>query len=80
MKRNLKSILKYFVFILITVLVTTVVFKLSKKLDQNTNNALKLATAISSKQLYLDKIPKIDWHDKQFNNLEKLRTGKIILI
>lgn len=79
MKRNLKSILKYFIFILVTVLVTIVVFKLSKHLDQNFDNELQLmATGIIQKQLYSNETDKIDWHDWQLINKEKLQTGKIV--
>jgi len=81
MKRNFKSILKYFIFILITAFVTTVIFKLSKKIDQHDNSDfIQAKRAIVNKQLDSNQIPKIDWHDWEFINLEKLRTGKIIFI
>lgn len=79
MKRNLKSILKYLIFILITIFLTIIVFKLLKQLNQhNSNDDIHLETFIASKQLYSNQTAKIDWHDWEFINMEKLRTGKII--
>jgi len=78
MKRNLKSILKYLIFIVITAIVTTVIFKLSTQFNRYENNETKYGkTDIDSKQLYANKNHnnKIDWHDWEFINIEKQQTG-----
>ncbi|VVC40291.1 Nucleotide-diphospho-sugar transferases,Glycosyltransferase 2-like,Ricin B, lectin [Cinara cedri] len=80
MKRNLKSILKYFIFILTTVFLTIVIFKLFKQFDQHNNNNnnnddVQLEKVFARKQLYSNQTNKIDWHDWEFINLEKQRTG-----
>lgn len=82
MKRNIKSILKYLIFILITALVTTVIFKLSKQLDKNASKNLnfQLESAIADKQINSNPFPKIDWHDWETIYKEKLRTGNSIII
>lgn len=81
MKRNFKSILKYLIYILITALVTTVVFKLSKKLDKNASkNIYVQLEPVADKQINSNPFPIIDWHDWEFINKEKLRTGNTIII
>lgn len=81
MKRNLKSILKYFILIIITVLVTSVIFKLFKRNYQNENHDIvQWETNHVDKHYYLSKFSKIDWHDWKFIHLEKQRTGKIVFI
>lgn len=80
MKRNFKSIVKYLVLILITALATTVFFKLSKLFDNNDGSNMLLEMAVASKQSYSNQTLKIDWHDWELISMEKLRTGKIILI
>lgn len=80
MKRNFKSILKYFAFVLATALVTTVIFKLLKKVDQRDNNDFIWTdtAAANNKRLHSNiQTADVDWHDWEFINMEKLRTGKI---
>lgn len=79
MKRNLKSMLKYLFFILITALVTTIIFKLTIQLNQHENNDTKqsMAAAIVSRNINSNNIAMIDWHDWDLISMEKLRTGKI---
>lgn len=80
MKRNFKSLLKYLIYILITVLLTTVVFKLSKQYDQYdqyNDDAVQKKSPIANKQIYLNQISEIDWHDWEFINVEKQRTGTL---
>jgi len=61
--------------------VTSVIFKLSKKVDyQRDNDYIQSKMAVTNKQLYSIQTPKIDWHDWEFINEEKLRTGKIMFI
>jgi len=83
MKRNLKSILKYLIFVVITALVTTVIFKLSTQFNQYENNkTIHGKMDIANKQLlYANKNHnnKIDWHDWEFTNIEKQRTGNIFI-
>jgi len=82
MKRNLKSILKYLLFIVITALVTTVIFKLSTQFNRYENNkSMHGKTNIADKQLYTNKNHnnKIDWHDWEFTNREKQRIGNIFI-
>lgn len=77
MKRNLKSILKYFIFILITVILTTILFKLFKQFNQYDENGVQLEVInnIANNQLRSNKALKVDWHDWELINMEKLRTG-----
>lgn len=79
MKRNLKSILKYLFFILITAIVTIVIFKLTIQLNQHDNNDTKqlMAAVIANEKLNSNNILMIDWHDRELINIEKLRTGNI---
>lgn len=82
MKRNLKSILKYLIFVVITAFVTTVIFKLSTQFNRYENDETihgKMDNA--NKQLYANKNHdnKIDWHDWEFINLEKQQTGNIFI-
>lgn len=79
MKRNLKSILKYLIFILTTIFLTIVVFKLLKQFNRYNSNDIHLEKVIARKQLYSNRTTKVDWHDWEFINLEKQRTGKIII-
>ncbi|CAH1724070.1 unnamed protein product [Aphis gossypii] len=78
MKRNLKSILKYLLFIVITALVTTIIFKLSTQFNRYGNNkSMREKMDIADKQLYINDNydNKIDWHDWEFANREKQRIG-----
>ncbi|KAF0772537.1 N-acetylgalactosaminyltransferase 6-like [Aphis craccivora] len=78
MKRNLKSILKYLLFIVITALVTTIIFKLSTQFNRDGNNkSMRGKMDIANKQLYINNNydNKIDWHDWEFANREKQRIG-----
>lgn len=78
MKRNLKSILKYLIFIVITAFVTTVIFKLSTQFNQYENDNITYGkTDIDYKQLYVNENHnnKVDWHDWEFINKEKQRIG-----
>lgn len=78
MKRNLKSILKYLLFIVITALVTTIIFKLSTQFNRDGNNkSMRGKMDIADKQLYINNNydNKIDWHDWEFANREKQRIG-----
>jgi hypothetical protein len=79
MKRNLKSILKYLFFILITAFVTIVIFKLTIRINQHENNDTKqlMTAVILNEKLNSNNIPMIDWHDRDLINVEKLRTGNI---
>lgn len=77
MKRNLKSILKYFVCILITALVTTVIFKLSKQLYRIDDDGIVQWETNHADKQYSNQFSKIDWHDWEFINVEKQRTGNI---
>jgi len=82
MKRNLKSLLKYLIFVVITALVTIVIFKLSTRFNRYENNeTIHSKTNIANKQLYANKNHdnKIDWHDWEFINIEKQRTGNIFI-
>jgi len=82
MKRNLKSILKYLIFVVITALVTTVIFKLSTQFNRHENNEnIHGRMDNTNKQLHANKNHdnKIDWHDWEFINLEKQRTGNIFI-
>jgi len=82
MKRNLKSILKYLLFIVITALVTTIIFKLSTQFNRDGNNkSMRGKMDIANKQLYINNNydNKIDWHDWEFANREKQRIGNIFI-
>jgi len=62
----------------ITALVTTVIFKLSTQFNRYENDkTIHRKTDFDNKQLYANKNPnnKIDWHDWEFTNIEKQRTG-----
>lgn len=78
MKRNIKSILKYLIFVVITALVTTVIFKLSTQFNRYENDeTIHRKTDFDNKQLHANKNHnnKIDWHDWKLTNIEKQRTG-----
>lgn len=55
------------------------VFKLSKRYDQYNDDAVQ-KSPIANKQLYLNKISEIDWHDWEFINVEKQRTGILTFV
>lgn len=79
MKRNLKSILKYFILVVITAFVTIVIFKFSSLFNRYENNET-VHTEVD-KQFYrnANNYNQIDWHDLEFINIEKQRTGNIFV-
>lgn len=59
------------------------VFKLSKRYDQNdqyNDDAVQKKSPIANKQVYLNKLSEIDWHDWEFINVEKQRTGILTFV
>lgn len=72
MKRNYIYILKCLIVLLFTVILTIVILKFKRNddryYDNNDHDVIQSDTVIH----------KIDWHDWEFINKEKLQTGKII--
>lgn len=59
------------------------VFKLSKRYDQYdqyNDDAVQKKSPIANKQVYLNKHSEIDWHDWEFINVEKQRTGILTFV
>lgn len=78
MKRNFKSVVKLFLYIFTTILVTVSVFKFFNWTNKSLSSDTILTSALADNKSQIEFIPnKIDWHDWHKIHLEKLRTGII---